>query len=177
MIQVDADFQLAIKGFQIWHALLQTNQIKAYDLIFLLPSKVHQYNYCALALLDSFLNRKQRHKVFLLTYDEAVKESAFLFTDKNLEVIWFPREQAEALMKFYCLYEFTDQLIIASLEEPTGRLGKGFLKRPGMTLMELFALVVYQMENLSENRILYNGNNKKIIEFLNIENHWTVLSA
>lgn len=53
------------------------------------------------------------------------------------------RREMDALLQFYCLYEFASNLTIASLNVPPGRIGLGMAGHKRFTYEEVFAGVVY----------------------------------
>lgn len=55
------------------------------------------------------------------------------------------KEEMEALVRFYSLYEFTDRLIIGSLEIPAGRQGAAMIGKKGLTLREAVGAMLYDI--------------------------------
>ena len=53
------------------------------------------------------------------------------------------RQEAENLMRFYCMYQFTSNLLIASLEKPDGRRGKNLIGKKGLCREEILDMIVF----------------------------------
>lgn len=158
----------AYKGRKIWIKLLKSYGLTDKHYVVLMPSLNRDYNYYALLYLDKFLEKENAEGALILTYDENVKKCARMFSGKIIDVADFSREKAELLMKFYCLYQFTYRLIIASLEEPEGRDGLNLVGKKGITIEEIIAVGLYGLNR--EDRAAppeYKGNDPEILSFLN----------
>lgn len=134
--------ELAKKGRQIWLSLVEQFHIDHSMYVILLPDAKREYNGPAVACLNRFLEKKYAKKALLLTHDEWVLSRPEGIGD-NVEIMYCSREDAGALMQFYCLYEFATNFVVASLEEPCGRLGLGLQNKEGMTLEQIFVATVY----------------------------------
>lgn len=80
----------------------------------------------------------------VLSYDEWVlgmKEQYQEFA----QIEQCKKEDIKALIQFYCLYEFASNIIIASLEEPAGRMGIGMVGKKGLSSEEIFKGIVYSL--------------------------------
>ena len=136
----------AERGRLLWLSLVEKHNIDAATFVILLPTEDRKDNEPALRFLDKFLEQKFAKKAYVLSHDEWVKENITMYSSKG-EYVYFSREQARELMQFYCLYEFAPNLVIASLTEPSGRLGEKLVghKNPPLTRDEIFKTVVYRL--------------------------------
>lgn len=133
--------ELAKKGRQLWISLVENYQIDCSTYVILLPGTKREYNAPAVIYLNRFLEKKYAKRAILLTYDEWVLEQAADIP--NTEMVYFSREDAMALIQFYSLYEFAANFVIASLEEPVGRLGCGMINKGNITSEQIFAAAIY----------------------------------
>ncbi|AGF58317.1 hypothetical protein B0P06_003368 [Clostridium saccharoperbutylacetonicum] len=167
---LEQNINKAQEGRNLWIEICNKYKLGDEDYVILMPSLNAEYNYYALLHLSEFIDRVRAEKIIILTYDENVKKIGKMFSNKICDIYDFSREEAEYLMKFYCLYMFTDKLIIISLEEPEGRNGRQLIGKKGITLEELIAIGIYGLKECK--KIIppnYNGNDEKIKKFLSIE--------
>lgn len=138
----------AEKGRDFWLSLVEEYKITTKEYVLLLPPDTPKYHEPALKNLEEFLVKKGAERAIVLYVGEASDESeyekkisaysAYIKDVKNIH-----REDYENLIRFYCLYEFTDRLVIASLEEPDGRLGKNMVGKKGLTLEDVVKVTLY----------------------------------
>lgn len=128
----------ARRGRESWIKL--TGSLTGDFAVVLFPSGDREINDISLKYAKKLAEQKE--KVVLLTFDEVLLAQKDSFPP-DIEILRYEREEAEELMKFYALYQFTDKLFIASLTEPEGRTGKGLIGRNGITLEELIALGIF----------------------------------
>lgn len=160
------NIKLASLGRSLWISFIENYKLGDRDFVLLMPSANRDYNYYSLLYINQFIQEKKADKVYILTFDEKVKKSYHLFSDKT-EVVHFSREDARKLMKFYSLYMFTDKLIIASLDEPEGRTGIQLIGKKGITLEEIIAVGVFGLREFrKEKPLVYTGNDSDVISFL-----------
>jgi len=113
--------------------------------VVLIPGDDREICYYSLLYLDQMLDKRSFDNAIILTRDPAVMTVASIFSKRILKVIHFGRKRAEALMQFYCLYEFNKKFICASIDEPTGRNGTILVGKKGTTKEEIFVIGVYQI--------------------------------
>lgn len=138
----------AEKGRDFWLSLVKEYQIATREYVLLLPLDTPEYHEPALKHLEEFLVKKGASRAIVLyagempdaaEYEKKISEySSYIIDVKKIR-----REDYENLVRFYCLYEFTDRLIIASLEEPDGRLGKNMVGKKGLTLEDVVKVTLY----------------------------------
>lgn len=141
-----ADLSLAWQGRKDWLQFVKGVRFGERDYAILFPSQNRVWNDLALLYADDFAASVKAERLFLLTHDEEVEKKRHQLSRAVTEVIPYSREQAVRLMKFYSLYMFTDQLIIASLNEPDGRDGERIVGRKGISIDEVFAIGVFRMQ-------------------------------
>lgn len=127
-------------GRVLWLSLVEKYQINQFVYVIILPDIKKVYNAPALSFLPQFMKKRGAKKAIVLTFDEWVLEQQ---VDENILLVAFEKDKLEALIQFYCLYEFTSNIVIASLEQPAGRLGYGMIEKKGLTSEEIFAGIVY----------------------------------
>jgi len=164
--RLNENMEKARHGKKLWQDLTEKLNLGTEDYVILLPSLNKEYNYYSLLYMNRFIKAKKIKNIAVLTYDEDVKLCAGLFCDKA-EIVDFNRSDAESLMRFYQLYPFTSKLIVFSLEEPNGRVGKILADMADISREEFIVSSLYGLEDFYKAEPpIYNGNNKKIERFL-----------
>lgn len=155
-------------GWWQWHKITKRKNISN-SAVVLLPSCEREINLLALLYLDSMLKSRQYVNAIILTCDPVVQKSARLFSNNIIDVISFSRKKAENLMHYYCLYEFDERFIVASLDEPNGRNGSALIGKKGTTKEEIFVIGVYRIYPFSRPKMPeYNGSDNDILGFLEV---------
>lgn len=168
--KLNESIEKAYNGRKLWLDIFEKYKLSDRDYVILMPSLNSEYNYYALLHLDEFVRKVKAEKIIILTYDDRVQSTGKLFTNRIHDICYFSRENMELLMKFYCLYMFTDKLIIVSLEEPEGRSGKQLIGKKGITLEEIIAIGIYGLEKCEKiTQPYYDGNDENIKSFLSLE--------
>lgn len=138
-------------GKEYWLWLMETYNLSDGKYIILVPDSCTQDAYLSLLFLEDFIKQKNIKSVIILSTDFIIKEVSVLFSDKIEEVIIIDKKIKEAIIKFYCLYEFSSRFIIASLTQPKGRKGTGLLKTGKLCYAEIFAVIIYGLEEVKKN--------------------------
>lgn len=158
-------------GWFQWKKINLTKGIGNTEVV-LFPSKNTELNFLALIYLDEYLNKIKRDDVIILACDERVISSAHLFSKLILKKQIFSRVHAENLMQLYCLYKFTENLTIISLDEPYGRNAYKVVGKYNTSLEEVLKICIYGMKPESQAiPIQYNGKDKDIINFIEQGNY------
>ena len=134
----------AIRGWWIWHRVVKRYHLGR-TMVVLLPGCNKEYNYAALRYADQMLAYTGYGDVIFLSVDPVVKEAAPILCRHVRTVEVISRLKAQRLMQYYCLFEFDQRFLVASLEEPNGRNAKGLVGVNGTTVEELIALGVYRL--------------------------------
>lgn len=137
---LDKSIEMAYKGREDWINLISEYNIGDRDYVVLFPKIDRAVNDIAVKYVKKLT---EKGKVLLLTHDDNLLNISDI---KGVSAKFYSREDAENLMKFYALYQFTDRLIIVSLDEPEGRTGKNLTGINGITLEELIAVGIFGME-------------------------------
>ncbi len=132
----------AYRGRESWIQLLEEYGLGNRDYVVLFPAENNTVNPIAIGYVNKLA--KIADKVLVLAYDNEVLNSSEY--QDNVTAIRYEREQAEELMQFYSLYQFTDRLIIVSLDEPEGRCGGSLIGVNGITLDEMVAIGIFGMK-------------------------------
>lgn len=143
--------QQAQHGRDLWLSFVKQDELENGTYALLLPPDTPEYHEPALKHLPEYLKRRNAKGAVVLDVwekedeDEKQERERFLRTYSPLiqRVGFISREDYEALLRFYCLYEFTDRLLIASLEEPDGRLGKNMIGKKDLTIEDLIRVTLY----------------------------------
>lgn len=132
----------ANQGREFWLRLVKEQGINNICQVVLLPEKGKVYWESALKYLPDFLKKRHAKRGIVLTCQKELPKK-YHETDDNIAFVVCKPEELQALIQFYCLYEFAPNLVIASLEEPAGRLGYGMIGHKNCSLEEVFTGVVY----------------------------------
>lgn len=92
-----------------------SNSLNDYDFVLLLPHVDVAFNEGLLDILNKKLSEATRRYDVLVLTTVKVKES------EKHETRHISKEMADALLLLYCMYEFTDKIIIGSFDLPHGR--------------------------------------------------------
>ncbi|MBQ4068836.1 MAG: hypothetical protein IJC76_06255 [Lachnospiraceae bacterium] len=129
----------AYRGRESWIKLFEEYGLGNRDYVVLFPAENNTVNPIAIRYINKLAGMAD--KVLVLAYDNEVLNNSEY--QENVTVIRYEREQAEELMQFYSLYQFTDRLIIVSLDEPEGRCGGPLVGVNGITMDEMVAIGIF----------------------------------
>lgn len=158
-------------GWFQWKKINLTKGIGNTEVV-LFPSKNTELNFLALIYLDEYLNKIKRDNAIILACDERVIKSAHLFSKRILKKQIFSRVNAENLMHLFCLYKFTGNLTIISLDEPYGRNAYKVVGKYDTSLEDVLKICIYGMK--PENQavpIQYSGKDEEIKKFIEQGNY------
>lgn len=93
----------------------------------------------------------------LILADNEMSEMAGKFQGSSLYIETCTSEQAENLIRFYCMYQFTSNLLVASLEKPDGRRGEKLVGIKGLDREEILDMVVFGIEKEQKAEETGNG--------------------
>lgn len=127
-------------GRKIWLELVDKYRLEGNFRVVLFPSDASDINTISVKAMRKLSEKVE--KLIALSYSQEVL--SWDVKESNIILQHFSRKEAEALMRFYSMYEFTDKLIIASLDEPEGRKGKGLIGVKGITLEELVNIGIFK---------------------------------
>ncbi|MCI9078956.1 MAG: hypothetical protein HFH68_08540 [Lachnospiraceae bacterium] len=135
----------ARKGRLYWLYLLEKYQLDFAGYVLLIPDKediVH--------LKESFtqyIAKKSGSKgVIIICQELASMAGCKEDSINNVYIETCTIQEAENLMRFYCMYQFTPNLLIASLEKPDGRRGINLAGKEGLSREEILDMVVFGIE-------------------------------
>lgn len=130
---------MAYIGREHWLWITEKYELTENSLVVLFPDKENEINDIAWQCIERISDKKD--KIIVLTENENISEI------KNVNQVLITRQYAEELMKFYSLYQFTDKLIIVSLDEPEGRHGKGLVGKKGITLEDMVNIGIFGLKD------------------------------
>lgn len=140
----------AEKGRAYWLKFIEVYDLSVGKYVILIPDSYTCDAYLSLLFLEDFIQEKNAESIIILCTESIIKEVAFSFSEKIEQVIIIDQEIKESLLKFYCLYEFSNRLIIASLTQPKGRRGKGLIQTGKVCYAEIFAVIVYGLTEIKK---------------------------
>lgn len=121
------------------------HSLDKYDFVLLLPHTDNQLNATVLSSFRAKLQRMAEAKDG--NQPKAVVLSVSLFSgSKYFTFRQISEETAENLLTLYCMYEFTDKLIIGSFDLPYGRKANNLLDCGIASESELVDTVIYGRE-------------------------------
>lgn len=135
----------AKKGRELWLSLVEQYQIENSHYVIVLPSCGAIYNEPAIQELPRFLKKRGIKKAFVLTSDDNVLNRKIAYDEIEVVFVEMLMSDLKALVQFYNLYEFSPNVIIGSLEEPSGRMGKQLIGKKNLSSEEVFAGIVYSL--------------------------------
>ena len=173
---IQKELKKACEGREYWLWLMETYHLENGKYVILIPSPCTRDAYLSLLFLENFIKEKGIKSVIILSTDVIIKNVAFLFSDKIEDVIIIDEKIKEAILKFYCLYEFSNRFVIASLTQPKGRKGIGLLQTKKFCYAEIFAVVVYGLDegNKIESPHIEGNSGKKWMKQCK-ENIWEIV--
>jgi hypothetical protein len=139
---IEERIQLASTGRTFWLEFVRKYQVDNTCYVILLPDENQLSHAIALKYLPHFLDKKHAKRGIVMSYDTYI-EPFQEHVNECVQILTCSKEEMEALIQFYCLYEFASNIIIASLEQPSGRMGMGIVGHKNLTFEEVFAGVVY----------------------------------
>lgn len=158
----------AYKGWWKWHRFVKKYHLGATKVV-LLPAVNTTCNYCALLYLDEMLDEQNFENAIILSVDPIAVKAAKLFSTQILDTLVISRKTAEQLMQFYCLFEFDDRFVVASLDEPEGRTAYRLVGKNKTTVDELLAIGIYHISRFEPLEApAYIGCDPEIKTFLDV---------
>lgn len=156
----------AYKGWWQWKRIKRIEGF-GQTAVILLPEKNREINRIALCYLDQLLEVHHYTNAVILSVDSDIKEAAPLFSDKILRVKTYSRRKAHNLLQLYCLLDFDERFVCASLQEPFGRKGDQVVGLHGTTTEEAFVVGVYGIYPFVPMQLpRYDGENPILTHFL-----------
>lgn len=134
--------ELAEKGRLFWLDLVEEYHINSECQVVIIPDNDLETQKIALKYLPQYLKNKYAKRGIVLMPDDILLK-ADKEINSSIEIKMCKKADIEAIMKFYCLYEFASNLVVASLKYPPGRKGMGIVGHKGLSYEEVFAGVVY----------------------------------
>lgn len=135
-------FEEARKGRLYWLYLLEKYKLDFTSSVLLIPDKediVHLKK-----RFIQYIAKKNSSKGVIIAGKELVSNTKCKNDGICTETC--TRQEAENLMRFYCMYQFTPNLLIASLEKPDGRRGINLAGKDGFSRQEILDMVVFGIE-------------------------------
>lgn len=143
MIQYDLSllFDQAEKARTYW----QENSLSEYDSILLLPSTDERLNEIMLSAFEAKLRRihgpsgRDFLKAAVLSVNPSKESGCLTF-------IQITKEIAQNILQLYCMYEYSNKMMIGSFDLPYGRKLSNLMKSGISTELELVDIILSQNE-------------------------------
>lgn len=129
----------ARKGRLYWLYLLEKYKLGFTSYVLLIPDKEDIMHLKKRFI--QYIARKNGSKGVIITCKELFSNTKC--KDGSIYTEACTRQEAENLMRFYCMYQFTPNLLIASLENPDGRRGINLAGKEGFSREEILDMVVF----------------------------------
>lgn len=158
----------AFSGREDYLEIKKKYKIGNEDFIILMPSEDMEVNLYVLLYLSQFKERHSDSKIFILT-DQRMVLKLHQVTESNhlSEIIEIPNNQMQNLIDLYTLYQFTDKLIIASLDLPKGRTIKNLVGKKNITKEEIVSIAILRNREFVKAEFKYDGNDMELLRFYN----------
>lgn len=128
----------ALLGRKLWLKLVEDYNINMSQYVIIMPGKRREYKEAAILNLPAFLKSRKASLAYVISSDEWDMPD-------NVIPIRLEEKEIGQLVQLYCLYEFAPNVVIASLSEPSGRMGDKLVGKMGLTMDEVFAGIVYSL--------------------------------
>lgn len=169
MEDLDLSFENAMEeaafGKKTWISLAEKYGLGQKGAALLLPGETPQYHEDSVGFLPEYMKKngiltavilmeegsetpewlEDMIKSGIVKMAENEKETSACHSESGIYLHFLLKEETEALIRFYSFYEFTDRLIIGSLELPSGRQGAGMIGKKGLTLKEAVGAMLYDI--------------------------------
>ncbi|MDE6615174.1 MAG: hypothetical protein K2K35_01290 [Lachnospiraceae bacterium] len=135
-------FEEARKGRLYWLYLLEKYKLDLSGYVLLIPDK-EDIRHLKKRFIQ-FIARKNGSKGVIVTCTGLVSNTEY--KEDNIYTEVCTEQETVNLMRFYCMYQFTPNLLIASLEKPEGRRGINLAGKEGISRQEILDMVVFGIE-------------------------------
>lgn len=136
----------AFYGKRIWNRIQKKFEADKY---ILMPHEEDEYNMFALQYLEAYLKKEKAKKAIIFTFDEAVLKQCITYNGNyDVKVFQMSKENMNALLQFYALYEFSKKITIISLTKPYDTCGENLLGVHGVTKRELLCYDIYRFSEI-----------------------------
>lgn len=151
--ELEQKIDMAEKGRTEWLKLAAEHEIDRDTYVILFPEEETKCNAYVLKYLPDFATARKAKKLLLLSHDKTIANADIKCADTICESVVWSRKQAEELMAYYTMQFFTNNLIIASLDEPKGRKGRNIIGVNGVTEEETVAVGILGIRIKEEQQI------------------------
>lgn len=133
-------------GRSFWLDLKSQYNLNASDYVLLIPDMNEDIKH----LIECFLIyiKKKHGNTGLVVVPQKIQQNILIncVESDKLQLHICTEKQIEELMRFYCMYQFTSNLLIASLTKPDGRRGELLVGKKGFKRQEILDMVVFGLD-------------------------------
>ena len=154
-------------GRDVYNDILKKIDVKNTSLI-IFPESDLTLNYYGLLYLDEYLLRKLKNGAFILTYDVTVAKAAKVFSNNIKDCEIREKKDIFSLISLYQMINFEMDVVIISLERPSGRKASNLIGARGLSVEQLVAIGIYFIIPYRKQfrKIVYGGDDSDILELL-----------
>ena len=131
---------IALRGRELWNKLTKEHEISNKDYVIIAPEDDESINQMTVKYIDAFIERRTLGRAFIVSSSPFYNNRT---VSDNVSIIMMSEEEVSSLIQLYELYEFTANIIFASLDKPSGRLGRNLSIKDGVETEDVFKSVVY----------------------------------
>lgn len=133
----------AFCGAISWLKIKSRYHIKNNNPIIIIPSCDNMLNQCIYKYLNSFIEMKKCKQVYILRNNKSEDTDYILSSDCSIKLINLSEKKCNHIIRYYCIRKFNNNVIIASLDKPSGRAGYELIKPGRLTLDEVVTMGLY----------------------------------
>lgn len=150
------NFLKAIRGLFYWYKLSKICQLRN-NMVILIPEKNEKICYCVALYLNDLLIQRNKEKAIILSIDDCIEEYINIYTLNVQKIIHINQKEVENLMYLYRLYNFNENFLVASFNQPFGKNGNLLFDEFLDDFEELFAVGVFRLKP-------YNDRNEQLLK-------------
>lgn len=132
---------LAWLGYHIWLGLKRKYNIGEDIYFIIMPEDDKELNINSMHHIGAFLKRKYMRGAIVLTLANKIDYSMTENYSKVIKIVRRPAFVIKLLLKYYCLIQFKEHIIVVSFNEPYGN--RGLLKKEGVTMEYLTSIYFF----------------------------------
>lgn len=139
------NIETAKMGKKVWENWIKEMKISKEDCVLVFPHTDRTFNEIFIRYLMVF-KEKRNYKGAVLIFSEKNEEAKGLLDDIKDRSFIVSEKQIESVIKLFGLYEFSNRLIVCSLDKPDGRMGKRMLEKDmDYSLEEIIRVGVFRI--------------------------------
>ncbi|MCR4717859.1 MAG: hypothetical protein K5656_11845 [Lachnospiraceae bacterium] len=130
----------ASEGRKLWRELIAKYKITDKDYVVIANDEDSNISNMTLKFLPEFMAKRAIKNVYIFSSLEFYDDADL---GDGVTLVKLLEDEIEAVISLYEAYEFTANIIFASLKIPNGRLGEGLLIKDDVDIEDIFKSIVY----------------------------------